>query len=474
MRAYLTMLSPGEIEKIHQTTLDVLEKVGVKVTSPWVAEALAKAGAKLEGELLRFPRAMVEDLLGLAVAEFTLAARNPAKSLALPAGEFPYSSTAGYGPFVLDRQTGEKRKSTSEDLREFCVIADYLDCVDLFWPTVMPTEEAPDLEEYLALDVAFRHVTKHIQTTSSTGKNAAWHVRLASLVAGGEDKLRARPLFSAVASPNTPLAIEKDVAEATYTLAKAGVPLAPMNVPMAGTTSPVTLAGTMVVCNAEELTSYIIAKVANQGATMLYSTDMGAADMRTGVFHYDSLDYPKFGPAAAQIAGRYRLPGLVAHGSCETMPYDLVSLERNVYRTLVSLASRTDASAWMGGFEACLGGTITGLLTDAEVLAHVKGFIRQHQVDEESLAYDVIAQVGPQGNFLTSEHTLRHLRQELWTLRPEDNLVLDHKLTEDFLENARQTAARILAEHQPTPLDEVMEKEMDKLRQEARRDILGE
>jgi trimethylamine--corrinoid protein Co-methyltransferase len=474
MRAQMTLLGGEEIEKIHRTTLQVMEKVGIKVTSAKVRDLLAAKGAKVEGELVRFPAAMVEDYIKLVKKEFVLAARDANKSLPLPAMEFPYSSTAGYGAFVIDVKTGQKRKSTAQDLREFCIVCDYLDCVDYYWPIVMPTDGPPDLEEYAALDIALRNITKHIQTTSSEEKNSQWHVRLAALVAGGEDALRQNPLFSAVASPNTPLAIEKGVGESIVVLAKAGIPIAPMNVPQGGTTAPITMAGTMVVGNAEELTCLLIAKAANPEAPMIYASDMGAANIRTGNLDYDGVEYPLFGAGAAQLSRYYQMPSLVAHGSCEVPPWDLVSLERNVYRTMVSLMTRTDGSAWMGGFESSLGGTMTGLILDAEVLEHVKGYIRRHDVDETTLAFDVIAEVGPHGNFLTCQHTVDHIRGELWTLRPEDSIVLEGGLSGDFKQKAKEKAEKILATHRPTPIAPDIEREMDQLMVAARKDILGE
>ena len=474
MQAQMTLLREEEIERIHQATLEVMEKVGLKIGSPKVRDLLAARGGRVEGELVRFPQAMLREYLALATPEFTLAARDPAKTLKLPAGEFPYSCTAGYGAFVIDWATGGKRKSTAQDLQEFCIVGDYLDCVDYFWPIVMPTDGPPDLEEYAALDIAFRHITKHIQTTSSEAKNSQWHVRLAALVAGGETALRQAPLFSAVASPNTPLAIEKGVGESILILAAAGIPIAPMNVPQGGTTAPVTMAGTMVVGNAEELACLVIAKAINPDAPMMYASDMGAANIRTGNLDYDGVEYPLFGAGAAQLARYYQLPSLVAHGSCEVQPYDLVSFERNVYRTMVSLMTRTDGSAWMGGFDSSLGGTMTGLLLDAEVLEHVKGYIRGHRVDDATLAVAAIAEAGPHGNFLTSQHTIEHLRQELWTWRPEDSIVLEGGLTGDLAEKARAKATQILAQHQPTPLDDSTLREMDLLLAAARRDILGE
>lgn len=471
MKAVMTMLSESEIEKIHESSLDILEKVGVKVASDKVRRMLVQFGCREEGEIIRMPRDRVMEAIRMAPNSFTLAARDPGKSLRLPAGEFPYSSTGGYAPFVHDLETGKSRKSTGNDLRDFCVVADYLDCLDYFWPIVMPTDQEPAMEEYAGLDIAFRNITKHIQMTSSTEKTSLWHIRLASLVAGGEDKLRKAPLFSAVASPNTPLSLEKDVVESMAVLAAAGVPLAPMNVPLGGTTAPITLAGTLAVGNAEQLATLVVVKSANQDAPMIYSSDMGIADMRTGAVNYNSVEYPLLCSAAAQLTDFYGMPGLVSHGSSEERPYDLASMERSVSRVVMSLMTRTDCSAWMGSEDNCLGGSLTGFLMDAEILTRAKGYLKEYHVDDDAVGLPAIAEAGPGGNFLVSQHTMDHLRQEIWTYRPEQSVVLNRDLSGDYKDIARESVREILKKHQPVRLSADMEKEMDKLMSEAHQDI---
>ena len=137
------------------------------------------------------------------------------------------------------------------------VVADYLDARPLR-PLAMPTDGPPPLEELSALDISLRHTRKHIQCSCSAEKTARWQVRLAAAVAGGEEKLRQNPIFSAVASPVSPLTFEKDTVEAMVVLAEAGIPVVPMNMALGGTTAPATMAGILVMANAEELATLVI------------------------------------------------------------------------------------------------------------------------------------------------------------------------------------------------------------------------
>lgn len=471
MKAVFGFLSNDEIERIDQATLTVLEKTGIKVESESVRQLLAQHGARVGGNIVRLPREMVREAIEQVRREFTLAARDPSYSLAIPPAN-PLNTTSGYAPFVHDLETDEKRSSTGRDLRDFAVLADYLDCVTFFWPLAMPTDGPPPLEELSALDISLRNIRKHVQCSCSVGKTAGWQVRLAAAVAGGEKELRENPIFSAVSSPVSPLTFEKDAVEAMVVLAEAGIPVVPMNMALGGTTAPATIAGILVTANAEELATLVILKCAHPGAAMVYASDSGPADMRTGEVNYHAPEYPLTGAALVQMARYYGLPSMVAHGSSEEMPVDLSSFERSMLRVLLSQATRTDLSSWMGSRESSISGSLAGLVMDAEIYEHAAAYLRRFSADETTLAVEVIDEIGPAGHFLSHKHTVRHFRKELWTGRLGDSLILNSGES-TYASRAKEKVKEILDQHRVPPLDEDVLKEMDALMNEARRDILG-
>jgi trimethylamine--corrinoid protein Co-methyltransferase len=471
MKALFSFLTGDEMERIHEASLIVLEKTGIKVESEKVRQLLARHGAKEDGSTVRLPREMVKEAIKQIRRQLILAARDPACHLTVPSGS-PLNTTSGYAPFVHDLETGEKRSSTGRDLQDFAVVGDYLDCVSFFWPLAMPTDGPPPLEELSALDISLRNIRKHIQCSCSVGKTAEWQVRLAAAVAGGEKELRQNPIFSAVASPVSPLTFEKHAVEAMVVLAEAGIPVVPMNMALGGTTAPATMAGILVMANAEELATLVILKCANPEAPMVYASDSGPADMRSGEVNYAAPEYPLTGAALAQMARYYNLPGMVAHGSSEELPDDLTAFERNVLRVMISLATWTDLSSWMGSRDSAISGSLANLVMDAEVYSHAAAYLRQFSADAGTLALDVINEVGPAGHFLAHKHTVRHFRKELWTRRLRDSFVLDPG-EGSYADRAKQKAKEILATHSVPPLEEGLLKEMDDLMQQARRDILG-
>jgi len=472
MKALFGFLNGDEAAQIHEASLAVLEKTGIKVESEKVRRLLARHGAREEGSKVRLPREMATEAIKQVRRQFVLTARDPAWHLTVPSGS-TLNATSGYAPFVHDLETDEKRSSTGQDLRDFAVVADYLDAVAFFWPLAMPTDGPPPLEELSALDISLRHTRKHIQCSCSAEKTARWQVRLAAAVAGGEEKLRQNPIFSAVASPVSPLTFEKDTVEAMVVLAEAGIPVVPMNMALGGTTAPATMAGILVMANAEELATLVILKCANPEAPMVYASDSGPADMRSGEVNYAAPEYPLIGAAMAQMARFYGIPSMVAHGSSEELPADLTAFERNVLRVLISQATWTDLSSWLGSRDSAISGSLVNLVMDAEVYAHAAAYLRQFSVDAGTLALDVIDEIGPAVHFLSHKHTVRHFRKELWTRRLRDNFVLDPG-EGSYIERAREKARSILATHKVPPLEEGLLKEMDDLMQSARRDILGQ
>lgn len=471
MRSLLTLLSNDEIEGIHEASLQVLEKTGISVLSEKVCNLLARHGAIHEKGRVKIPRKMAEEKIKLACQTIHLAAREPQFDLTVPGGIMPYNTTSGYSPFVRDLEYGITRSSNSHDLRQFSIIADYLDAVTFFWPIVMPCDEPAHLEELCALDISFRNQRKHVQCSCSSEATARWQVRLAAALAGGEEKLRSKPIFSGVSSPVSPLTFEHNAVDAMVVLAEAGIPVVPMTMAMSGTTAPATMTGTLLMTNVEELATLIIIKCANPEAAMFYSSDIAPSDLKTGVVNYLSPEYPLLAAGCAQMARFYKLPSMVSHGSSEELPHDLPSLERNILKVAMSMMTRTDLSAWLGCLDSALNASLINLVMDVEICEQAFAYLRQFEVNDETLALEVIDAVGPGGHYLAQKHTVKHFRQELWTKRLKDTIILDRSGTGSFAERAKYKVKEILANHHVPPIDAETLIEMDKLMQQARREL---
>ena len=475
MKAILNSLSQDEVERIHEASLRILKETGVKVLSEKVRKLLAENGAKVDGAIVKIPGSLVEGAIKKTPKEMTLCAREPKCDLKLPSSEFRFLSTTGFSPFITTNlETGERRKSTSSDVKDFAVVGDYLDTVDFFWPSVLPGEVSPPLQELYSLAIAFENNRKHIQCSCVTEKTAKWQIRLATAIVGSEQELRKRPIFSTINCPIAPLTFEEGASEAMVTLAKAGIPTAPMTMVLSATTAPATLAGTLAMGNAEELASLVIVECANPGALMIYTSEAAPANMKTGEINYNAPQYLVISAAGAQMARFYKIPSLAADVFLGEAPSDILSFERNVLRAAMWFMCKSDLSPSLGCRDLAMSASLDQVILDCEACEHARAYLRRFQLNDDSLALDLIHEVGPGGHFLGEKHTVEHFKQEIWSRELSDTFILDPAAKGSFVERARAKVKEILTTHIPPPVEESVHKEMEQILRDAKKDILGD
>jgi len=481
MRAILTFLSDSEVERIHEASLRILKETGVRILSEKVRKLLAENGAEIDGDIVKIPEPMVEEAVRRAPREIILGAREPKWDLKIPADEFPFMSASGLSPFVDDFETGERRYSTSSDLKDFALVCDYLDTVDFFSPSVIPNDLPPPFQELHKAAIALRNNRKHFQGGSITEKTAQWQIRLASAVVGSEEELRKRPIFSTVNCPVAPLTFEKGAAEAMVVLARAGIPIAPMTMVLGGTTAPATMAGILAMANAEELASLVIMECANPGAPMIYCSEAAPANMKTGAINYDAPEYPLLGAGCGQMARFYGMPNFVADISpadrlSEPLspgprPDAMADVESSMVKMALSWMARTDISASFGGVDSAISAALDRLVLDAETYEHARAYLRRFEINDDTLALDVIHKVGPGGHFLDTRHTLEHFKKEIWSRELSDTFILDPAAKGSFIEKAQAKVREILATHRAPLIEEAVDKEMRQIIADAEKDI---
>ncbi|SDX32840.1 trimethylamine methyltransferase family protein [Eubacterium barkeri] len=474
MRALLTLLSENEIEQIHEATLEVLENTGVDIHSDAVASHLAQKGAVRTGDNVRFPRKMVEEAISMVNKEILFAGRDAAFDFTIPDFNRTHNSTGGYSPFYYDEIGKPRRRSTSKDLVNIAKLCNGLENVDFFWPIILPGEEKnAALEEIGMFYYSTLHLGKHLECSVSHPETVRYMIEMAQAVAGGSEALKQRPILSAVASPTTPLAFEDCTADAMALLAKAEIPISPMNVPLAGTTAPASLAGTMVLTNAEQLATLVIVKAYNPNAPVLYTCDSGAADMRTGDIAYSGADYDLLSIGCGQMARFYDMPCCVAQGCNEDRPYTSPGeFMNNIQRISYSQMTESDTSCWMGSTDNALATSIWDIVLDNEAMNYVKDFCRVADVNKKTLAVDVINQVGPCGEFLSNKHTVKNFRKQL-TVKDHTQSFIFKDVTEekDYRHLARELGQKIIDAAPEIDVDETLATDLGKIMEAAREEL---
>ena len=471
-----SLLSKDDLDSIHWATLEVMENTGIKIHSEKALKILDDAGAIVDYKknMAKIPSHLVEEALRKAPKHIRLYARNSKFDVKLD-GKHVYFSTDGIGIATIDFETGEKRDSTKKDVATTAIIADALEDLHIYWPMVVASDVPPQAHVLHELEASLNNTEKPI-TMNSTSKleEAIYLVKMLAAVVGGEEELRNRPIAHAFECTVSPLILDGESTDAALEFSRVGIPVAFMGMPHAGMTAPITLAGTMVINNAEVLSSFTIIEMANPGAPIMYSAVPSMPDLRTGQYGAGIPESALLFAAGAEIAKYYGLPSMVGgFGPDAKIPGPQAAYESVFYALTPALAG-ADILCGIGLLDGDTLLSLEQLIIDYEIGTILLRLIRGFDVNEETLALDLINKVGPGGNYLIERHTVEHVH-ECW--RP----MISHSSSygawkaegaRDVVQVAREKVKEILATHKPRPLDADIQKRVRQIVSEGERMIL--
>ncbi|MBN1889552.1 MAG: trimethylamine methyltransferase family protein [Thermoflexales bacterium] len=465
-RLSLNSLSPQDVQRIHTATLDVIESTGVKFPLPKALDILEANGAAVDRQAMvaKIPGRVVEEALRKAPPVYTLAARSPAQDLPLD-GQHVYLGTDGCGVEVIDAFDGGRRRSTKADVADTSRVADALEEVAFWWAMISAQDCPPQTRGLHELDAAWRNTTKHLQTESIvTGREMRAAIEMAAAIAGGRDALRRRPVLSTMQCTISPLAQDGGSLEAGLVAAEAGLPVGYMTMASCASTGPATLAGNLVVGNAEVISALALMELAYPGAPVYYAAAQTAMDLRSGAYTGGGPEDYLFGAATNVLADFYNVPlsmGAFATGAKQP------DWQAAVDNSLSSFMAALTGSDMLLGCGLLHGSRILSyemMVMDCEIYSIVHKMMEGIVVDDETLALDAIRAVGPGGNFLAQKHTKRHMRN-LWQPRLIDRRPYEawEARRDGAREWARQKAQDILKNHQPEPLEPKLAAELERI-----------
>jgi len=464
--ARLRFLEKEEVELVHDQSVESLGSIGVLVRSQKILKMLGDAGASvdLKKGIARIPEKMVTEALKKAPKNIRLCARDPKHDLQLPVDSSPHIGTTGLGIYMRDIDTGEKRPSTRKDIADIVKLADALDPVSYCWTTLTATDVPQEVHGLHELWTTFQNTTKHVQSVEvSSIEDSRRQVQLGAFVAGGEKELRKRPLFSVICCSIAPLSFDEHAVEGMAELAKAGIPVASMTMSLSGGSAPVTMAGTIVNANTENLASIVITQFAAPGAPHIYCSSSAPIDMRTGQINYMTAEPAVISAALGQMALKYRLPNMVGDwGINDKETPGIPHSFTEIFGVVLTTMSGTDLAGGIGGLDAVKGAALEQAVIDAHMWENLRAYMRKFAVTKETAALDVVRAVGHGNTFLTHPHTLRNFRKELHTWDPA-KLGFEATLSDKMVPEAKRIAKKLLKEHTVEPLDASIMRDGDKL-----------
>ena len=309
----LSLFSPEDLEMIHDATLEVLEYTGLYVQSNDAIDIYEGGGCIVDRkkQIVKIPAHIVEDAIQSSPKIVVLAGRDPKHDIVLESGRVNFCPF-GEGVMVIDPYSGEYRKSTKKDKGDVARLVDALDQYDMLENTVAPRDVHPELESLHNYEVTISNTTKHVPQPCHDKRSAQLLIEMAAAVAGGKENLKDRPIVSGCTCPQSPLTISAGCADPIIEYARANLPQNILSMALAGATSPVTLAGTLVTHNAEVLGGIVLAQLTRKGAPVMYGSSTSMIDLKLTTATVGCPELGLISAAVAKLAQMYLLPSYVA------------------------------------------------------------------------------------------------------------------------------------------------------------------
>jgi len=451
-------LSSDQVETIHRAALKILQQTGVAYEEGLeeTAAMLEAAGARVERgkRIIFFAPEMVEQLVAQAPEEVILCGRAEKHDLVLKDNRV-HLGTGGAAIKILDPETGQVRSTTLQDLYNVSRLVDQLDNIHFLVRPCIPTDIDKDDYDINMFYACLSATTKHVMSGVNDERGLAKVVEMAALIAGGVENLVKRPFISIITSfAISPL---KLCTQSTLIMQEANrrlIPVALSCAAMAGSTSPLTMAGSLAQIHAEQLAGIAICQATNGGAPLLYGGIPGLANLRTMGYLGGAVECGMMNAAIHQLARHIGVPNYNSSGLSDSK---LPDVQAGYEKAFTSLLAAMGGSNYIhhsaGMLESMLTIAHEQYVIDDEIIGNCGRVLKGIDVDAEHLALEVIDSVGPGGNYMATAHTMKHMRSEYY----DGNGVTDRKSrnhweqdgSRDSRTRALEIAGKLLA--QPNP-----------------------
>ena len=453
-------LNDHDLKRIIDEAHGLLARSGMHVYSKTARNYLGKAGASIasDGLTVHFPISFVEDAIAAAPSCITLCGRNSEHDVVLEDSRV-YYGTGGTAIYVMDLENGERRPSTIEDVKLNARLVDALQNVHVFTINVFPNE----IKDVDCIDVnrfywSLRNTSKHIMGGIYSMKGTQQVVEMAAMLAGGIQSLRERPFVSFITLVISPFKIDGLYGDITCYIAEQGLPVVTPTEPVCGTTSPITLAGNVLVHTAETLGGVALAQAVKKGTPVIAGSVGSISNLNTMGIVTGAIERGMLNSATAQIAQHLGLLFYSPAGNSDAKTEDVqAGIESAMSNLLVGMSGANYIHDAAGLFDSDLSISYEKLVMDNELLGMCERVLRGIEVTDETLAVDLIEEVGPGGDFMAQAHTVLNMMDEFY-----NPFLADRTLYEEWIskgsttmkDRARQKLDKLIDSHNPCYIDE--------------------
>ena len=466
MKPLIQFLSDEEVKRLHDQSLQILKEIGMRMPHEEALELMSQNGAEIvDGDVVRIPERLVAAAIESVPKrkDVTLYGRDPKHDITFEKHE-PALACMTMAVYVIDPHTRQKRPATNDDLAALTRMADQLETIRVNGCLVTPQEVPGEFNDWYSWATTIKNTTKHITGGMLGARCVQDAAKMGAIALGDEKRFRERPFISGWVLTLPPFAIDSESLEALMEMSRWKIPVMLSSGPILGTSSPVTIAGTIAQAHAEILGCMTVSQLTNPGAPIVYTSFARGIDMKIGNI---SMACPEFGILKVAMAQMGKYLGL---------PIRMPSMLRD--------SKLLDAQA---GFETGMIGTVTGLIADLmdgmqldmdlvvdfadlvfcdDCMAGIRRMAGDLVVDEDSLALEVMQAVGPGGTFLSQDHTFDYFRQELWVpklLERRNWELWETDGSQDIFKVAEKKALEMLAQKPAASLPTEIENQIDEI-----------
>ena len=465
----MDVFSKEELEKIHESTLNVFENIGILVDSAEAKDIYVKAGASTEDRpqgkfLVKIPRGVVNKAIEDAPKWFTVYGRTDDRNFDTSEDSVGFV-TFGECVKIIDPATKKIRATTKKDLGEVTKLADYFENIVAIERQCCSGDFPAEIQPLHNFQAMVNNTSKPIFIGAVKGRNVKPMYEMACAAIGGEGKFKKNPYLYIFVCPVSPLHMAGDCCDQVIESAKLGLGIAIIPMALAGATSVATLAGTIVSHNVETLSAVILAQLVSKGTPCVYSTMTTIMDLKHMISACGAPEHGLMSAGIAQLCRYYGFPSWMGSGVSDSkLPDAQTGYE---YAINASAAAYGNATFVMGtgALESCMTVDHAKIVMDCEAQTFIRRIMQGIEVNEDTLALDILAENGPASQFLSSKHTRKHMREQV------DNDVFSRDVVSDWEKKgekdaatvAYEKAAAILENYEVTPVAEGSNEVMDEI-----------
>ena len=470
------ILTEDQIKEIHRSSLEILEDVGVRVKNDTGVQLLKDAGCEVkESNIVQIPRGIAEECIRSAPSQITVYNRKGKEAMRLEGNNIHF----GLGTDLLktyDLETTELRHSRLQDVINAARVADWCEEIDFIASYALPEDVSTNLMYIECFNAMVKNSTKPIFFTAAGQEDLAIIFEMAATIAGGEDHLQEKPFLIHYAETYSPLTHSNSGVEKLFLCADKGLPVNYTQGMLAGASGPVTLAGAIAVANAEALSGIVLHQIRAKGAPIVSGLAVVPMDMRDAIFSYGAPEYRLTDAAYTDLYHYYGLPMWGTAGCSDSNSLDQQAAAEAAITILMSALSGANLIHDVGYLGQGLIGNPAAIVMCNELISYARRMIRGFEISRDTIPMDLIKKVGPEGNYLSENHTLKYHRQEFWLPHLFNRNTPDTWIQEGgkaYGEVITEKTINILETHKPEPLPDEVSQRVDEISMKAEEALSG-